>query len=136
MTPVDPAQSTEWQENTAMLRFSCILRGIQGYAWDFPCYVAGRPFMNRGIFDSRIAPDHQQPVQHGALKNAFTAGLDQRHVDPASASTSKDTLCAGSTRAQSSPVRVSSWPVTRRASIRSSPKASPTPCNTASSSPR
>ncbi|MCB0112642.1 MAG: hypothetical protein KDD84_01070, partial [Caldilineaceae bacterium] len=84
MTPVDPAQSTGWQENTAVFDFSCILRGIQGYAWDFPCYVAGRPFMNRGIFDSRIAPDHQQPVQHGALKNAFTAGLDQRHVDPAS----------------------------------------------------
>lgn len=81
MTPIEPTQTTAWQEHTAVFDFSCVLQGIQGYAWDFPCYVDGRPFMNRGIFDSRIEPEHRQPMQHGALKQAFTAGLNERQVD-------------------------------------------------------
>jgi flavin-dependent dehydrogenase len=31
--------------------------GLQGYYWDFPSYVKGKPFMNRGVFDSRARPE-------------------------------------------------------------------------------
>jgi flavin-dependent dehydrogenase len=30
---------------------------LQGYYWDFPSYVNGEPFMNRGVFDSRARPE-------------------------------------------------------------------------------
>ncbi|MEZ4716534.1 MAG: NAD(P)/FAD-dependent oxidoreductase [Caldilineaceae bacterium] len=103
MTPVDPQQSTAWREQTAVFDFSCVRHGVQGYVWDFPCYVGGQPFMNRGIFDSRVlatngnghmAHGNGQPVYgngtrpqtngrlpHGNLKQTFAAALDDRGFD-------------------------------------------------------
>ena len=82
MTPVDPQTDSGWQTQTAVFDFSCISRGVQGYAWDFPCYLDGAPAMNRGIFDSRIAPQVRAGQPHGTLKDEFTAGLAARHVAP------------------------------------------------------
>lgn len=81
MTPVESSQSRAWQEHAAVFDFSCILQGVQGYVWDFPCYVGGQAFMNRGIFDSRIEPQPRTSKQHGTLKQAFAAGLHERAVD-------------------------------------------------------
>lgn len=81
LTPVDPEEDSSWQQQTAVFDFSCIQRGIQGYSWDFPCYIAGRPFMNRGIFDSRIVPDRLPKQPHGNLKQTFWDGLAVRNVD-------------------------------------------------------
>lgn len=76
MTPADPQTADEFLDRSALFDFSCTSAGIQGYMWDFPCYVRGQPYLNRGIFDSRIAP-----LPRGDLKAAFAAGLGQRGVD-------------------------------------------------------
>lgn len=81
MTPVDPRTTPEWQAHNAIFDFSCVQRGVQGYMWDFPCYINGQPHMNRGIMDSRIAPETASERQHGNLKQTFLEGLDARHVD-------------------------------------------------------
>ncbi len=76
LTPIDPARTPAWQAQTAVFDFSCVKQGIQGYIWDFPCWVAGQATMNRGIFDSQVVP-----AARGKLKQTFTAGLHKRNVD-------------------------------------------------------
>ncbi|MCU0512747.1 MAG: FAD-dependent monooxygenase [Anaerolineae bacterium] len=83
LSPVNPQQEPIWQTRTAVFDFSCIEQGIQGYAWDFPCYVDGEPCMNRGIFDSRIAA--RAPLPHGTLKHTFGDWLAERDIDLAQA---------------------------------------------------
>jgi len=80
MTPVSPANPI-WAEQTAVFDFTCVLRGIQGYIWDFPCLIDGAPHMNRGILDSRIVPRAASERVHGMLKQVFTDGLQDRQVD-------------------------------------------------------
>jgi flavin-dependent dehydrogenase len=40
-------------QGIAVFDFSPIAEGLQGYYWDFPSLINGRPVMNRGVFDSR-----------------------------------------------------------------------------------
>lgn len=84
LRPIDPAQTPSWQAGQASFDFSCITQGIQGYVWDFPCFVDHQPYLNHGIFDSRIAPPapgviDQQPPHH--LKQVFAAHLRKQQVD-------------------------------------------------------
>ena len=53
LTPED-GTSAEFRESTAVFEFGGIVNGLQGYYWDFPSLVNGKPVMNRGVFDSRI----------------------------------------------------------------------------------
>lgn len=80
MTPVS-ADNPIWAEQTAVFDFTCVLHGIQGYMWDFPCLIDGAPHMNRGILDSRIIPRAASERAHGMLKQFFTDGLQDRQVD-------------------------------------------------------
>lgn len=77
MTPVDPDDDTLWQQHAAIFDFACVMQGIQGYTWDFPCYIGGVAHMNRGIFDSRLLPERER----GNLKETFMTGLSDRDVD-------------------------------------------------------
>ena len=77
LTPIVPEENEGWQAQTAVFDFSCIQHGIQGYSWDFPCLIEGKPYMNRGMFDSRVTPD--QP--RGNLKQVFFAQLTNQHVN-------------------------------------------------------
>lgn len=82
MTPVaEPTHNPLWRERAAVFDFSCVIGGVQGYMWDFPCYVGDQPFMNRGMMDSRIAPPPPEARQHGHFKRAFADGLRQRDVN-------------------------------------------------------
>lgn len=81
LTPVDPEKSTDWRQRRARFDFSCVRQGIQGYIWDFPCLIGGRPYMNRGIFDSRIEPGAAGQGARGQLKRTFADGLQARHID-------------------------------------------------------
>ncbi|HMR67869.1 MAG TPA: hypothetical protein PKE64_27985, partial [Anaerolineae bacterium] len=81
LTPVDPTCDPDWQRHTAVFDFSCVLQGIQGYVWDFPCYIAGQPYMNRGIFDSRIERRTAAKQRRGNLKQTFLTGLNARHIN-------------------------------------------------------
>jgi flavin-dependent dehydrogenase len=80
---VQPDQERLWQDHTAIFDFSCVLQGVQGYMWDFPCYAGDDPCMNYGIFDSRIAPDapNQQNQAHGHFKQTFAEGLHARDIN-------------------------------------------------------
>lgn len=81
LTPINPEADEAWQRQTAVFDFSCVQHGIQGYSWDFPCLVNGQPFMNRGIFDSRLAPHLQDGQPRGNLKETFLASLHARQIN-------------------------------------------------------
>ncbi len=80
---VSPDAEPLWQDHTAVFDFSCVLQGVQGYMWDFPCFAGEEPCMNYGIFDSRIAPDapSQQNQGHGHFKHTFAQGLKERNIN-------------------------------------------------------
>jgi menaquinone-9 beta-reductase len=74
LTPAHAAADV-FRERAAVFDFGCLRTGVQGYQWDFPCYIEGQPYVNRGIFDSRIAPS---PLVD--LKAVFLGGLVERGV--------------------------------------------------------
>ncbi len=57
LTPEDPATSPEFRDAVAVFDFTPMNNGLQGYYWDFPSYVKGQAYMNRGLFDSRARPE-------------------------------------------------------------------------------
>lgn len=86
LRPIDPSQTRCWQQGQALFDFSCISQGIQGYVWDFPCFVDNQPYINHGIFDSRVAPTAQLAEPHAPhhLKGVLAAHLRNQAVDLAS----------------------------------------------------
>jgi flavin-dependent dehydrogenase len=82
LTPVQLHTPKDYHPTSALFDFSPVKHGIQGYLWDFPCVVDGKPYMNRGIFDSRLLPDHT-PRERGTLKQLFLAGLEAKQVEMA-----------------------------------------------------
>ncbi|MEN8171324.1 MAG: NAD(P)/FAD-dependent oxidoreductase [Chloroflexota bacterium] len=42
-----------FKSRQALFDFSFTGKDLQGYTWDFPSWVAGKPISNRGIYDSR-----------------------------------------------------------------------------------
>ncbi len=56
LTPDEPS-SPLFRERIAAFDFTPMMQGLQGYYWDFPSFVAGKPYMNRGIFDGRVRPN-------------------------------------------------------------------------------
>jgi geranylgeranyl reductase family protein len=57
LTPEDPAAQPEFRDGVAVFDFTPMDDDLQGYYWDFPSFVEGQPFMNRGVFDSRARPE-------------------------------------------------------------------------------
>lgn len=57
LTPEDPRTQPEFRDGVAVFDFTPMNDHLQGYYWDFPSFVGGVPFMNRGVFDSRAVPD-------------------------------------------------------------------------------
>jgi geranylgeranyl reductase family protein len=74
LTPENALTQPEFQDSVAVFDFTRFTDGLQGYYWDFPSYVNGRPFMNRGLFDSRAVP--KRPKAH--LKTELQDALAQR----------------------------------------------------------
>ncbi len=66
LTPVDPNDSSLFRENGLLIDYGIMREGIHGYYWDFPCYIAGKPFMNRGVFDNRL----KRAVEKSETRNA------------------------------------------------------------------
>ena len=76
LTPEDPTTSPEFVNHRVVFDFTPMKQGLQGYVWDFPSAVDGEPYMNRGVFDSRVLPD--QPMAD--LKGIFTGYLAERSI--------------------------------------------------------
>lgn len=77
LTAENPHVQPEFRDGVAVFDFTRMTDGLQGYYWDFPSYVGGQPFMNRGVFDSRARPD--LPKTH--LKEDLRASLAERNRD-------------------------------------------------------
>lgn len=74
LAPADDGTSPEFVGNTAVLDFTPILRGVQGYAWHFPSVKQGVPTMNIGVYDGRVHPDRPlaelRPIIDSELRGA------------------------------------------------------------------
>lgn len=58
LTPENAHTQAEFKDGVAIFDFTPMTTHyLQGYYWDFPSYVEGEPFMNRGVFDSRARPE-------------------------------------------------------------------------------
>ncbi|UCG24131.1 MAG: FAD-dependent monooxygenase [Chloroflexota bacterium] len=71
LTPEDARLEPEFQDAQAIFDFTPTADGLQGYYWDFPSYVAGEPFMNRGVFDSRARPERPKIDLVGELRQSL-----------------------------------------------------------------
>jgi flavin-dependent dehydrogenase len=55
-SPVDPDCTREFRDARITFSFDPIPEGVQGYYWDFPCWIDGRAHLSRGIFDRNPEP--------------------------------------------------------------------------------
>ena len=72
LTPEDAQKEPEFRQAQAIFDFTSTTDGLQGYYWDFPSYVGGKPFMNRGVFDSRARPKRPKVDLVGELRQSLT----------------------------------------------------------------
>ncbi|MBI3360315.1 MAG: FAD-dependent monooxygenase [Chloroflexi bacterium] len=81
LTPEDPNRAREFVDARANFDFTPLASGMQGYYWDFPSWVRGRAFMNRGVYDSRADAD----ALRAALKTILAEQMArwQRAMDAA-----------------------------------------------------
>jgi geranylgeranyl reductase family protein len=77
LTPADARLQPEFRDGIAVFDFTHMTDGLQGYYWDFPSFVKGKPFMNRGLFDSRARPERPK----ADLKQTLRQSLAERDLD-------------------------------------------------------
>jgi geranylgeranyl reductase family protein len=77
LTPEEEQTQSEFRDAVAVFDFTHTFDGLQGYYWDFPSYVKGKPFMNRGLFDSRARPERPK----ADLKRSLRESLAERKRD-------------------------------------------------------
>ena len=77
LTPEDAGVQKEFRDGIAVFDFSHVNDGLQGYYWDFPSFVKGKPFMNRGLFDSRVLPGRPK----ADLKETLRESMAERARD-------------------------------------------------------
>jgi geranylgeranyl reductase family protein len=77
LTAEEPQAHVEFRQAQAVFDFTPADNGLQGYYWDFPSYVKGEAFMNRGVFDSRARPERPKVDLVGELR----ASLAKRQRD-------------------------------------------------------
>jgi flavin-dependent dehydrogenase len=81
-TPVDAERTREFREGRITFDFDVLRQGVQGYYWDFPCWLGGRPHVSRGILDrtqerrvdlaallGRALADRGERIAHHRLKS-------------------------------------------------------------------
>ncbi len=73
LTPEETGSRQEFRDGVAVFDFTHMVNGLQGYYWDFPSYVGGKPFMNRGLFDSRVIKERPKADLKRALRESLAA---------------------------------------------------------------
>ncbi|MDX1662888.1 MAG: NAD(P)/FAD-dependent oxidoreductase [Candidatus Promineifilaceae bacterium] len=71
LTPEDAGAMPEFREGIAVFDFTPMEDDLQGYYWDFPSYVDGKAYMNRGVFDSRARPEQERADLKGVLGSSL-----------------------------------------------------------------
>jgi flavin-dependent dehydrogenase len=67
-----------FRDAAALFDFSRTPAGLQGYYWEFPSLIDGRPVLNRGVFDSGVRCDRRRL----SVRAELAAALRARGVDP------------------------------------------------------
>ena len=75
--PSPPDSASMHQEGLAILYFSRIAQGLQGYLWDIPTQHHGHPYIDRGLFDSRTYSNRTAV----SLKEELRPFLAERNLD-------------------------------------------------------
>ncbi len=75
---VEPRPENTHAAAEAYFEFRHVSRGIQGYVWDFPTQVQGRPMRCWGVYDSRVKPESAK----GSLPEALAAELELHGYGP------------------------------------------------------
>lgn len=73
LTPEDAAAQAEFREGVAIFDFTPMDDNLQGYYWDFPSFIKGKAYMNRGVFDSRAVPAKPKADLKGVLAEEMAA---------------------------------------------------------------
>jgi flavin-dependent dehydrogenase len=73
---VNPNEENEYKNNRAVIDFTPISQGIQGYSWYFPCIKEGKPSINYGIGDFRVFKTESKTK----LKTIFKEILEKRNI--------------------------------------------------------
>jgi geranylgeranyl reductase family protein len=74
LTPENARIQPEFRDGVAVFDFTPMTdHQLQGYYWDFPSYVEGKPYMNRGVFDSRARPERPKADLKQTLGEAMAA---------------------------------------------------------------
>ena len=73
---VNPAHDTQPQftRGYAIFDLTPSQESLQGYYWEFPSRVDNIPSLNRGVYDSRIAPKREKANLTGILKELTVTG--------------------------------------------------------------
>jgi len=72
LTPENAQTQPEFRDGVAVFDFTPMINHqLQGYYWDFPSYVEGQPYMNRGVFDSRARPERPKADLKQTLSEAM-----------------------------------------------------------------
>jgi geranylgeranyl reductase family protein len=64
---IDPARAVEFLEQCYRFDFRCVVGGIRGYAWSFPCLVDGKPHLNVGIYDQHPRESQETNGEQAAM---------------------------------------------------------------------
>jgi menaquinone-9 beta-reductase len=74
LTPENAHAQPQFRDGVAVFDFTPMTKHqLQGYYWDFPSYVDGQPFMNRGVFDSRARPERPKADLKQTLGDSMAA---------------------------------------------------------------
>ncbi len=76
-SPAHRTYDPEFESHTALMDFTPVAEGLQGYVWHFPCLADKTPFMNHGLCDTRINAD----APRCDLKKIFSQELRKRFIN-------------------------------------------------------
>lgn len=79
-TKANPQIDSEHAQNKAILDFSPVSKGLQGYVWHFPCIENDVPLMNHGLVDFRIFSKRSGTE----IKKIFIGELKNRKIESSS----------------------------------------------------
>ncbi len=86
--PVSEESTPEFLDGAFTFDYSAVPQGVEGYVWDFPSRIGGRPYMNTGIYhrNARDAnggpPNGGNDSQRARLLAILDDHLRRRGVDP------------------------------------------------------
>ncbi|MFN0149472.1 MAG: NAD(P)/FAD-dependent oxidoreductase [bacterium] len=86
--PVSEQSTPEFVDGAFTFDYSAVPRGVEGYVWDFPSRIGGRPHLNTGIYHRNARgtngapPNERSDSQRARLLAILDDHLRRRGIDP------------------------------------------------------